>query len=660
MILVKQSTNSSKLFAAASLAALLIHAVAAPVQAVVPSDNLMSVNTRGFASIADIRALQQHWQQTQMGQLVQDEAMRPFVEDMKKQLQRKITGFRDKLGIELEDLRDIAGGEIGFGLIERENDRAAVALTVDVTGHRQQLDEFLEKVDKELTKRNATQSVEDLAGVSLTSYDIPPKDDTDIRRTALYFIKDNMFCASDNRQEIQDMLRHFDGQGGGRLADLKTYQETSSRCAKEAAGLEPEIHWFVDPFGYARSVRSMDTSGKKHAGKDYLRILSEQGFEAIQGIGGFVNLAVGGSFELLHRTSVYAPPIPGAPNKYNLAMRMMEFPNSPELEAKKWVPRKLASYRTFNCDLANAFEHFDTLFDAVAGYEDAFDGVLEGLERDPYGPQIKVKEDFVAHLGQRVMMITDYEVPITPKCERFMFVVELTNEKAVAATIQKYMESDPNASKTEFQGKTFWEIREVDEEVPDLDIDVADLDLLDSLEETGGNNINLDVPTSAVCITESHFFYASHTEFLKEIFTNNEDTDTLKAAGDYREVDSALKRLLTGPASARSFLRTDEVTRPIYELLRQGKMPESETLLGRILNRLFSSPDEEEEGILREQKIDGRKLPEFEMVRRYFGPAGNIVRSNEDGWFIVGATLSKMAPQANASNSISAEISTVR
>jgi len=83
--------------------------------------------------------------------------------------------------------------------------------------------------------------------------------------------------------------------------------------------------------------------------------------------------------------------------------------------------------------------------------------------------------------------------------------------------------------------------------------------------------------------------------------------------------------------------------------------------MGRMLNRLLTPSDDEDEGILREQKIDGRTLPEFEMVRRYFGPSGTFVRSDEDGWFIVGATLSKMATQAQASSSsISTGKSTIR
>jgi len=632
-----------------------------PALAVVPSDSLMSASTRGYASVGDIEELCTRWNQTQMGQLVQDEAMRPFIEDMRRQLKRKISGIRDKLGLELADLRDVAGGEIGLGIVERENDRAAIALTIDITGHQHQMNALLKKIDKELKKREATKSTFAVSGTPMTSYAIPPKKEGDIEHTAIFFIKDDMLCASDSRQEAEEMLRRFGDGAGNRLADAKPYQVTMSRCAKESAGVAPQLRWFLDPFGYGRALRSWAPAGKKVRGKDYLNILSSQGFDAVKGLGGFVSLAVGGSFELLHRTTIYAPPIPGEPEKYRLAMRMMEFPNRGQLNAQTWMPRKLASYRTFNCDLDNAFENFGTLFDAVMGYDDAFAGVLEGLERDPYGPQVDVRKDFIAHLGQRVTLVTDYKVPITPKCERFLFVVELTNEEAIAATIKKFMESDPNATRTDFQGKVVWEIQEAQEEVPELDIAVADLDLLDPIEETPTNQPGkIGKPTSAVCVAEGHLFISSHAEFLKEVLTIEEPKNALGNAGDYREVNRALSQLMSGDTAAKFFIRTDEAFRPVYELLRQGKMPESETLLGRLLNRLLTPADDEDEGILREQKIDGRQLPDFEMVRRYFSPAGTAVRSVEDGWLIVGATLSKLAPQARASDNTHISSNTMR
>jgi hypothetical protein len=115
-----------------------------------------------------------------------------------------------------------------------------------------------------------------------------------------------------------------------------------------------------------------------------------------------------------------------------------------------------------------------------------------------------------------------------------------------------------------------------------------------------------------------------------------------------QQVEASLKQLITGPVAVRCFVRTDQSYRSTYELLRQGKMPEAETLLGRILNRLLTTPEDEDEGVLRKQQIDGRKLPDFETVRRYFSPMGAAVRSADDGWFVVGATLTRQQPQARA------------
>jgi len=647
VILDKRSTTFSALLFS-TLTLLIVFAVANPAVAVVRSDRLMSPNTRGFTSIADIRSLREHWQQTQLGQLVQDESMRPFVEDMKRQLERKISGVRDKLGLEIADLQGVAGGEIGLGLVERQKSRAAVALTVDITGNRPQLEALLGKVDRELTGRGAQKQNIDVNGTEMAIYTFPHKRNPAAMRTAIYFVKDNMLCASDNRSEAQQMLSRFAGQYPS-LVDNKAYQEINTRCSRESGGLAPEVHWYVDPFGYARAVRSLANPKTKTHGKDYLKILNTQGFDAIQGLGGFVNLSVAGSYELLHRTAVYAPAIPGKPDKYKLAMRMMKFPNGKLMAAPKWLPRKLASYRTFNMDLGNAFNSFGSLFDAIAGYEDAFANVLQGLEKDPYGPRVDVQRDFVAHLGQRITMVTDYQVPITTKCERFLFAVELTNEPVITTTIEKFMKSDPNATQTQFADKVVWEIQEQQNDIPELDIDVSELDLLDEPAPIASQDQDVtaqaNVSTSAVCVTDGHLFIASHSSFLKEILAQKAAQDTLGTAGDYREVEVALSRLLPGQVAARCFVRTDEAYRPVYELLRQGKMPESETLLGRLLNRLLSPADEEGEGMLRQQKIDGRQLPDFEMVRRYFGPAGTIVRSDDDGWFITGATLSK-TPQA--------------
>ncbi|MCA9202003.1 MAG: hypothetical protein KDA59_03120 [Planctomycetales bacterium] len=105
-------------------------------------------------------------------------------------------------------------------------------------------------------------------------------------------------------------------------------------------------------------------------------------------------------------------------------------------------------------------------------------------------------------------------------------------------------------------------------------------------------------------------------------------------------VNRALEKLGADVESFRTFSRTDEAYRVTYELLKQNRMPESESMFGKMLNRMLGTG---EKGVTREQEIDGSKMPGYDAVRRYLGPAGMYVHSYEDGWYIAGVLLHKDA-----------------
>jgi hypothetical protein len=87
-------------------------------------------------------------------------------------------------------------------------------------------------------------------------------------------------------------------------------------------------------------------------------------------------------------------------------------------------------------------------------------------------------------------------------------------------------------------------------------------------------------------------------------------------------------------------VRTDKAYHATYELVKQGKMPQAETVLGRVLNHLAADEDEDE-SVVREQQIDGSKMPDYEAVRKYLGPAGFFMQSQDEGWTVTGCLLKK-------------------
>jgi hypothetical protein len=61
-------------------------------------------------------------------------------------------------------------------------------------------------------------------------------------------------------------------------------------------------------------------------------------------------------------------------------------------------------------------------------------------------------------------------------------------------------------------------------------------------------------------------------------------------------------------------------------------------MLGRVLNTLFGAA---KKGVPRKQEVDPQKMPDYEFVRRFLGPAGMHAVSEPDGWFLKGFMLPK-------------------
>jgi hypothetical protein len=616
------------------------------------SEKLLPNTTTGYLSVPSVAMLRQQWDQTQLGQLVDDPVMKPFVEDLRKQIKNKLSTTRVRLGVTLDDLADLYGGELCLAVCQPDRDvnRHATVLLVDVTDHGAQANAMLAKVTQNLVQQGAKQKTEKLGNVSATVLVLPKARPDSPEVEAIYVLHGDVLLATDDRQIAQFVLARLEKEGDNTLGQYRPFVATMDRCAAEAGAMQPHVRWFVEPVGYAQVMRAQ-SGGKKKRGVDLLKILPNQGFDAVQGVGGHVFLATGDQ-DILHRALVYAPAVERDPEstdtqRYNLAARMLDFPNTTALQPQPWVSRDLGSYFTFNWKMVEAFEYSKTLVnELLAGRpeDDLLEEIIESLAKDKDGPQVDLRKDLVRHFSERASMITDCRRPITPESERLLFAIELTNPEAVQQTINKAFEADPDAERREFEGQVIWEIITDDApvDVEAIKIEGAGFDpFAGGEEETEPEEERKILPNSAITVAHGHLLVASHVDFIVDLLERPLGSDMLTDAADYHQIDDALAKIGSGSDSFRFFTRTDEAYRPTYELIRQGKMPEAKTVVGKVLNRLLG-PDEK--GILREQQIDGSKMPDFDAVRRYLGPAGVYVRSEDDGWFVAGCLLSKDVP----------------
>jgi hypothetical protein len=279
--------------------------------------------------------------------------------------------------------------------------------------------------------------------------------------------------------------------------------------------------------------------------------------------------------------------------------------------------------------------------------------------------------------------MTDYQLPINQKSERLLVGIEIDlaknnqPERTVSEAIKRMMQNDARVRPVQHNGITIWEsVQEKSNIVPELEISVPGGAIQHSaLEPTAyqapargvpgkrlrpgqkgpkGEKEQKALPNSAVAVANGHLYIASHVDILIKVINHasqvkaqtagiiavGKTSPSLDSSSDLNMVLLEMEQGFQAKEICfRHFSRTDEEYRPTYELMKNGQMPTSETMFGKMLNGMFG--DQKPGAAPREQKIDASKLPEFDVVRRYLGPAGAFMTVEQDGWLLTGFTLRK-------------------
>ena len=612
-----------------------------------PSETVFPATTRVWVSTPDPRRLQENFDNTDYGQLLKDPQMRPFVEGVREQARAAGRQRLGKLGLSFEDFAGVPGGEVALGVIEPAEGRLATVILVDTTGHGDEAARLVETIGERLIERKATKATSTSGGTTtMTVYDIPQEPGSAHPARVAIVLHPDALIVGDDPAVVMQTVGSLGGRTDG-LSSVDSYKAVAERVGDKVTAASAPIRWYVDPLGFARAVQAANPPREKRKGPDYVAILGRQGFDAVKAVGGVIVLD-DGLHDLRHHTLIHAPPLEGrkpfAADRYKLAARMLQFPNTARLDPPTWVPRGVSSWVTMQWDMKTAFASAESLVDDVVGEKGVFDDVIASLKEDPDGPQIDVENELIGCLGTRVSIVSDHTMPIDIDSERLVIAIETHDPDRVAKTVAKSMATDPDMRKVEYDGHVIWELIDRSDAIPTLEIEtpgLAPAAHADSDQGHGRRGRLRDreeklLPHSAVTVAHGHLLVASHRDFLERVLATSAADGTLADAADYSVVTEELARLFPGESALRSFGRGDETIRPAYEMLRRGEMPKSKSLMGQLLNVFLGDG---KEGSVREQRIDGSTLPEFDVVQRYLGAAGVGMETVPEGWYIAGVAL---------------------
>ena len=243
----------------------LAQVAAAPV-----SEALLPDSTKGFVAIPSVAELREKFNQTQFGLMVHDEAMKPFMEDLQAQIKDKLIRTGVKLAITMDDLRDVASGEIAVAAIQPtagDKNSHAEVLLVDITGNEAKARQLMEKIGKSQTARGAARTARQYSGVDMVLYALPLRPNQTVGDYGVYFIRDNHLVVTDHIAVAVDIAARFGKTTQPSLLDQPAYKFIMDRHQQEAGELKPQVRWFIEPFGYAEVTRAM-AEGPKKRGTD--------------------------------------------------------------------------------------------------------------------------------------------------------------------------------------------------------------------------------------------------------------------------------------------------------------------------------------------------------------------------------------------------------
>jgi beta-lactamase regulating signal transducer with metallopeptidase domain/uncharacterized protein YjbI with pentapeptide repeats len=98
---------------------------------------------------------------------------------------------------------------------------------------------------------------------------------------------------------------------------------------------------------------------------------------------------------------------------------------------------------------------FEKHFDAYAEYQGAFAGVMEGFNRDPYGPRVDALAMIAEDLGDR-LIVAIFPSSSTAMGERYLFCWDIENKSQLEKALKRIFNSDVNVQRTSIASVRAW------------------------------------------------------------------------------------------------------------------------------------------------------------------------------------------------------------
>ncbi len=624
------------------------------------SEIFLPADTRAWISIPSTKALGEHLQQSQFGQLTRDPALQPFVATAKERIRAWLE--TKKLGFEfrLDQFEKINAGEVCIaGILPEMAGQEAIAgshgvvLMADVGKDLAAAEKLLAEIEEEQERQGAVKlGTVEINGINVGKWEFAKKRKWAKRkRISLQAIVGNWMLVSNNERIFRSVLRriiNLDPQENGNLASQESFQ-LAMEGSKLPNGSADDVRWFLEPFGWFKLARAIEIENEpvKKMEDNWPAVLARNGMSAVHSVGGTVSVATPDQ-EALFRIFVSAPKDKVRNEAERRMLDILDFSPDPGKSntAPAWVPGSVSGSLTGQWNFSKALSSVGPIVDAFMKEEGAFKGLLDTIKEEP-DFRVDIPK-LIGQLDNQYTLISAVKKPLDEASEKLAVGLKLKP----GLTPQQQAEMLESIGRA-VRGKEFTlggikaiEDDRTNEFDEDDELDFPDDDLVFDEDEDakfgGGaapqNQFAL-FEKKYISIAKDTLFICNDKQYLKRLLTSS-DKKPLTGTSDYRRMEDMLKSL-SNPENVSSlrFGRIDKVLELNYAMLQKGELANSKSIIGRVANQLLA--DNGEEGSP-EVKLDAKKLPaDYKEIAKFLGTVGWVLENETGGWRLTGCVLKK-------------------
>lgn len=587
-------------------------------------DRYFPYYTAEYTSIPNITQFVSQFDKTDIGVLSATPTMKPFRDSMSRQLEEGAGRLRERLGISFDDLRNVASGEVGFGVIFPNKDMLAIALMADITGHTAEAGELVNKVCAKAEQNKGKTVRQKIVDAEFIQLDVLDKNNQ--YQKIVYVLDGNLMIVCDNLPIAKLLWQKASGKPEAAavkpLAASAYYQAVYKKTITKSGAREAFIFAQIDRYLEALQLINDRYSNNKLATKSPVEGMKKSGLDAFRATGGVLQLKPA-NYDRFFNGYIYAP----AP--WTGSMNMFKLTNTACPDAPAWIGADTAMFAAIQTTPSDIYANLGPMFDTYfgEGEQGVWSDVVEGLEKDPMGPQINIQKDLVRFFDGQVLFVSHANKPYTTDSERIAYILKVKDETAVRSAIDRLFKDDPVVKPVKLGTYNIWQ------SFPKEKKTLGAMSTPSLKKSNKKEKPESAMAHAAIAVENGYLIIASRADYLQTLLAK--PTQPMKDSAPYKRAMAELQKLNGNSASVWIYCPTDVNNQLNYELFKQGKISESKSFVGKIINGL-SGLNKNNTNIT----IDASSLPAYEQVKPYFGPAGAYIKSEPSGFFMEGFGLS--------------------